>query len=213
MNNYPDLSSVQNKLLHYYAKHIHSKGIVPSLRQAAVDNGVSHAAIAQTLRALEAKGYIRRQDKYSRMIHLIKPYGEADAEIRNRMIPVIGTIAAGAPLYAQQQWDGMVAVDSSIYRGDHLFALRISGDSMKDAGILDGDLVICEPRQFARNGEIVAALINHEEATVKRFFRRKNHIELKPENPALKTIKYAFEEVLVQGKVVGLIRGPEAFAG
>ena len=82
---------------------------------------------------------------------------------------------------------------------------------MKSAGILDKDLVICEPRQFASNGDIVAALINHEEATVKRFFYRRTHIELKPENPDFQPMTYGHGEVLVQGKVIGLIREPGSF--
>jgi len=82
---------------------------------------------------------------------------------------------------------------------------------MKDAGIFNGDVVICEPRQFAKNGDIVAALINHEEATVKRFYLRKSHIELIPENPEFKAVTYGLGEVLVQGKVIGVIREPGAF--
>jgi len=83
----------------------------------------------------------------------------------------------------------------------------VKGDSMKDAAILDGDLVVCEPRQFAENGEIIVALVHQEEATVKRFFRRKNKIELRPENPAVETMTYGFNEVLIQGKVIGVQRG------
>jgi repressor LexA len=80
---------------------------------------------------------------------------------------------------------------------------------MKNAGLLDGDLAICEPRQYAQNREIVVALIREEEATVKRFFLHPDHIELRPENPAYDPIRYGFDEVLVQGKVVGIHRGPE----
>lgn len=80
---------------------------------------------------------------------------------------------------------------------------------MKGVAILEGDLVICEPRQYAENGEIVVALIHQEDATVKRFFLRQTHIELRPENPAYPPVKYNFDEVLVQGKVVGVQRGPE----
>ena len=80
---------------------------------------------------------------------------------------------------------------------------------MKDAAILDGDLVICEPRQFAENGEIVVALIHQEEATVKRFFRREKKIELRPENPLYKPTSYNFNQILIQGKVIGVQRGPE----
>ena len=109
-------------------------------------------------------------------------------------------------MYAQQEWDGTVVVDASRFNGDNLFCLRIQGDSMQGAGILDGDLVICEPRQYAENGEIVAALINGEEATVKRFFLRGDHIEMRPENAAYQTRRYSFGELLVQGKVIGVLR-------
>jgi repressor LexA len=123
----------------------------------------------------------------------------------------VGTIAAGLPLYAQQEWNGSLVLDPVLFKGEALFALKVKGDSMKDAGILSGDLVICEPRQYAQNGEIVAVLIHHEEATVKRFFLKPEGIELRPENPEFKAVTYGFGEVLVQGKVIGLVRGPESF--
>jgi repressor LexA len=129
---------------------------------------------------------------------------------RWRQVPIIGRITAGLPLYAQQEWDGSLVVDRAVFRGENLFALRVAGDSMKNAGILDGDLAVCEPRQYAENGEIVAALVGGEEATVKRFFVRKDHIELRPENPDYPPMRYGFGEVLVQGKVVGIQRGPES---
>ena len=109
-------------------------------------------------------------------------------------------------MYAQQEWDGSVVVDGTLFRGENLFCLRIKGDSMRDAGILDGDLVICEPRQYAMDGEIVAVLIQGEEATVKRFYHHPDHIEMRPENDAYPVMRYSFGELLVQGKVVGVIR-------
>lgn len=78
-------------------------------------------------------------------------------------MPVIGRISAGLPLYAQQEWDGTVVVDKDIFRGQNLFALRVKGDSMRNVGMLPGDIVICEPRQYAEDGEIVVALVNSEE--------------------------------------------------
>jgi repressor LexA len=125
---------------------------------------------------------------------------------RSRQVPIIGRITAGRPLYAKQEWDGTVVVDGNMFRHDQLFALRVQGDSMKNAGILPDDLVICEPRQFANDGEIVVALVNHEEATVKRFFLKKHRIELHPENEAYQVMAYGFGEVLIQGKVIGVQR-------
>ena len=90
-----------------------------------------------------------------------------------------------------------------------MYALRVKGESMKDAGILDGDFVVVKKQSTAENGEIVVALVHQEEATVKRFFHRKTHIELRPENPAYRSMTYAFNEILVQGKVVGVQRSPQ----
>ena len=200
------LTPTQQRLLDYLRRKIASDGRVPSLREAASDLAVSHAAVARTLRVLEAKGLLKREGRYGRTVHLLNRAREVSALQRGRDVPIVGRIAAGLPMYAQAEWDGSITVDAEVFRGQNLFALKVRGDSMKGAGILDGDLVICEPRQYAQNGEIVAALIHGEEATVKRFFRRADHIELRPENPSRPPMRYSFDEVLVQGKVVGLQR-------
>jgi len=206
---YPVLTEKQQKFLGYLESEITKTGKSPSLRQAASRLGVSHAAISQLIKALEEKGIIKRDGYYSRTIHLLNRARKTAGVMRWIEVPIIGNIAAGLPLYAQQEWAGSVVVDAAVYRGLNLFALKIKGDSMINVAILDGDLVICEPRQYAENSEIIVALVNQEEATVKRFFRRKGHIELRPENPAYKSITYAFNEILVQGKVIGVNRGPE----
>ncbi|MDJ0780321.1 MAG: transcriptional repressor LexA [Desulfosarcinaceae bacterium] len=201
-----ELTVKQQRFLDYLQAQIGRRGKAPSLRQAAVDLGVSHAAVAQTLKVLEEKGYVRREGRYSRTLHLLNRAREAAAVQRWREVPIIGRVTAGLPMYAQQEWDGSLVVDRDLFPGRDLFALKIRGASMRDAGILDQDLVICEPRQYARNGEIVVALIEGEEATVKRFFHYEDHIELRPENPDFSPMRYGFEQVLVQGKVVGLQR-------
>jgi len=206
---HPVLTPKQQKFLGYLESEINKTGKSPSLRQAAASMGVSHAAISQLIKALEKKGIIKRDGYYSRTIHLLNRARETAGAMRWIEVPIVGNIAAGLPLYAQQEWAGSVVIDAAVYHGLNLFALKVKGDSMVNAAILDGDLVICEPRQYAENGEIVVALVNQEEATVKRFFRRKGHIELRPENPAYKSMTYAFNEVLVQGKVIGVNRGPE----
>ena len=200
------LTPTQQRLLDYLRRKIASDGRVPSLREAASDLAVSHAAVARTLRVLESKGLLKREGRYGRTVHLLNRAREVSALQRGRDVPIVGRIAAGMPMYAQADWDGSITVDAEVFRGQNLFALKVRGDSMKGAGILDGDLVICEPRQYAQNGEIVAALIHGEEATVKRFFRRADHIELRPENPSRPPMRYGFDEVLVQGKVIGLQR-------
>ena len=204
----PSLTEKQQRVLDYLQHEIAGSGQAPSLRQAATDLGVSHAAIAQILKTLEEKGYLKREGRYSRTIYLLNQAREPAALQRWREIPIIGRVTAGLPMYAQTEWDGSTVLDATVFRGQNLFALRIQGDSMKDAGILDGDLAICEPRQYAQNGEIVVALINNEEATVKRFFLRKTHIELRPENTDYPSLRYGFSDVLIQGNVVGIQRGP-----
>lgn len=202
------LSARQQELFDYLGRMVHKEGRVPSLRQAAADLGISHAAVAQGLKVLEDKGCVKREGRYSRTVYLLNP-GQQAAAHRWREIPVIGRVTAGLPMYAQQEWDGTLVLDAALFKAQHLFALRVQGDSMRDAAILNGDLAICTPRQYARNGEIIVALVHHEEATVKRFFLHKKRIELRPANPEFRPMFYGFDEVLVQGKVIGVQRGPE----
>ncbi len=202
----PELTPGQQRLFDYLGKAIQRTGNTPSLRQAAGDLGVSHAAVSQGIKALEQKGVLKRQGRYSRTVHLIGPTGDKAAAQRWREVPVVGRITAGLPLYAQQEWEGSLVLDSGLFRGEYLFALRVQGDSMRGAGILDGDLAICTPRQYAQNGEIIVALIHEQDATVKRFFLHRDHVELRPENPDYPVMHYGFDEVLVQGRVIGIQR-------
>ncbi len=203
------LTPKQQRLLDYLRATVTASGASPSLRQAARDMGVSHTAVAQTLKRLAEKGLVRREGRYGRAVHLVNKAGGTAGHQRWQEVPVIGRITAGLPMYAQQEWEESVVVDGALYKGDNLFALRVKGDSMRDAGILHGDLAICKPRQYASDGEIVVVLIGGEEATVKRFFLRSDHIVLKPENPDYEIMRHGFDDVLVQGKVIGIQRGPD----
>ncbi|MCK5836000.1 MAG: transcriptional repressor LexA [Desulfobacula sp.] len=205
----PLLTKKQQRLFDYLKQEIQSKGCAPSLRTAASELDISHAAVAQTIATLEEKKYIRRQGKYSRTIHIFDNSGEIDPGQRQKIIPIIGNITAGLPIYAHQEWEGNILVDDKLYPGQNLFALKIQGHSMTNAGILDQDIAICKPRQYAHNKEIVVALIHNEEATVKRFFLHSESIELRPENPDFKPQIYEFDDVLIQGKVIGIIRTPQ----
>ena len=209
----PLLTEKQKRLLGYLQEEIGRTGSAPSLRTAAADLEISHAAVAQTLKTLEDKGYIRRQGRYSRTIHILDDAGDVDAGLSQKQIPIIGQITAGLPMYAQQEWEGSLIVDDRLYPGENLFALRIQGQSMKNAGILNQDIAICQPRQYAHNKEIVVALVHGEEATVKRFFLHPGFIELRPENPEFKPQTYDFDDVLIQGKVIGIVRTADAMAG
>jgi repressor LexA len=205
-----ELTDKQRQLLDYLTARMDEEGHIPTLRRAAADLGVSHTAVAQLMNQLEKKNVLAREGYYGRTIRLYPGNRENRRRQPGRELPVIGQVTAGLPMYAQQEWAGTVVVDSSVFPGDNLFCLRIKGQSMKDAGIFDGDLVVCEPRQYAENGEVVAVLIRGEEATVKRFFRYADHIELRPANAEYQVMCYPFGELLVQGKVVGVIRGRHA---
>lgn len=202
------LTKKQQMFFSYLKQRLQQDGRVPSLREAARELGVSHTAIAQLLAQLEKKNMVARAGRYSRTIRLLPPDAAQPQRTMGRAVPVIGQVTAGMPMYAQQEWDGSVIVDGNLFAGENLFCLRISGDSMQGAGIFDQDLVICEPRQYAENKEIVAVLIHNEEATVKRFFLQPDGIELRPENESYPVMRYGFGEILVQGKVIGVIRGP-----
>ncbi|MBW1641420.1 MAG: repressor LexA, partial [Deltaproteobacteria bacterium] len=132
----PKLTFKQQAFLNYLEKQIIQTGKAPSLRQAAADMNVSHAAISQTIKTLEEKGVLRREGRYSRIIHLLNRTGSPAGMMRWLEVPVVGHIAAGLPLYAQQQWDGTLVIDASVYRGKNLFALKVEGNSMKNAAIL-----------------------------------------------------------------------------
>ncbi|MCP4746295.1 MAG: transcriptional repressor LexA [Desulfobacteraceae bacterium] len=202
-----ELTPNQQRLLDYLQRTVDESGRSPSLRQTAEDMGISHTAVAQTLKKLEDKGYLKRQGRYSREIYLINRLRQTDGRHRWREIPVLGRVTAGMPMYAQQEWEDTLVLDQNFFNGPNLFALRIRGDSMRNAGILDNDLAICEPRQYAQNGEIVVALIYaDEDATVKRFFLHKDRIELRPENSDYEPLYYSFDQVLVQAKVIGIQR-------
>lgn len=202
-----ELTEKQQQFLDYLTVRMDEDGRIPSLREAAADLGVSHTAVAQLMNQLERKRFLEREGRYGRTIRLYPERKTEYRSARGRELPVIGQITAGLPMYAQQEWEGTVVVDESIFTGENLFCLRVKGQSMKDAGIFDSDLVVCEPRQYAENGEIVAVLIRGEEATVKRFFLYPDHIELQPANDAFPVMCYPFSDLLVQGKVVGVIRG------
>lgn len=205
-----ELTEKQRQFFNYLTERLDEDGRVPTLRQAAVDLGVSHTAVAQLMNQLEKRGVLARLGRYGRSIRLCRSAEEQGSAGKGRELPIIGQVTAGLPMYAQQEWAGTVLVDRAIFPGENLFCLTIKGRSMQDAGIFDGDLVVCEPRQYAENGEIVAVLIKGEEATVKRFFLYADHIELRPANEAFSVMCYPFSDVLVQGKVVGVIRGKHA---
>lgn len=201
---YEDLSLRQVDILNYIKKEIRSKGYPPSVREIGEAVGLSSSSTVHGhLNVLEQKGYIRRDPTKPRAIEITDG---ASSQIRKEMvnIPIIGKITAGQPILAIENIEDSFPVPLDfIGSNNDLFMLNVVGDSMVEAGILDGDYVIVEKVGYARNGEIVAALIE-DEATVKRFFKENGHIRLQPENPFMEPI--IVKDVKILGKVVGLFR-------
>ena len=190
------LTEKQLKVLEYLKKQA-PQGIPQTVREICKSTGIkSTSSVHAILNALEEQGYITRGAGTSRSIKI----EGISAPIQ---VPVVGKVTAGVPILAVEQIDEYIPFSAELANGRSLFALRVSGESMKLCGILDGDMVICEQTSAAENGEIVVAMIENE-ATVKRFFNEGSHIRLQPENPDFEPI--ISNNVVLLGRVVALIR-------
>lgn len=193
MNN---LSKTQNAIFEYIKNKISQTGVAPSVREIAAAVGLrSTSSVQYNLNILEKAGLIKRDANLKRTIRL------AGGAENIRHVPVIGTVTAGVPILATQQIEEYVAISG--VTGDELFALHVKGDSMINAGILNGDIVIVNQTPVAENGEIVVALID-DEATVKRFYQENDYIRLQPENDEYPPI--IVDNCTILGKVITLIR-------
>jgi len=190
------LTDSQQKVYDYLKSRTES-GLPPTVREICKATGLkSTSSVHAHLKTLERTGYINRDAGLNRAIHLA-------GEQNTIQVPIVGKVAAGQPILAVEEVEGYVPFCPPHQSNEEYFALNVRGDSMKDAGILTGDIVVAVKTPTARDGEIVVALIE-DEATVKRLFREKNRVRLQPENPAYQPI-YA-TDVLILGKVVAVFR-------
>ena len=202
----PALTARQQLILDFIEKIISTTGFPPSIRQIGEALGISSTnGVRAHLQALEKKGYIHRSLRTSRGIAMLDNVQRVVSAATQEAIPVpiLGRVTAGAPVLAVENYDGHLSLDPSLVKNDDVFALRVEGDSMIGAGILDGDYVLVRPQDTASNGDIVVALIE-DEVTVKRFYRESDGIRLQPENDRLAPIYVS--DVSICGKVTGLIR-------
>ncbi len=201
------LTERQNQLLKYIVEQIRDYNLPPSLSEMAEFLGVkSKRAAAKHLEALEEGGYIKTSGK-ARGITVLNSMRESIEKGIIR-VPLLGNIQAGSPHMAEEHIEDWINLPQTLVRGRRdVFVLKVRGDSMVNAGIFEGDLVIVRPTREAKNNDIVVALL-HDEATVKRFIQIKNRAYLKAENPDYANI-YPKEEWMIQGKVVGVIRNLE----
>lgn len=196
----PQLPPRQAQVLRLIRESLEKRGYPPSLRELAAGLEVSGTrAIEKHVQALERKGLLRRRGG-ARSIELLgRPTG-------GRKVPILGRVAAGRPILAEENREGELALDPSLARWEDCFLLRVRGDSMTGAAILDGDLVLVRPQKGAEDGEIVVAMLDGE-ATVKRLKLGGGRAMLKAENPAYKPMELGKDESSgILGKVVGVIR-------
>jgi len=196
----------QREIYDYIKQYIQKDGASPTLKQIAGAMSLSSlATVSEHLDALERKGLIERIFGEARGIRIMDDTDAIFDPVDAIQVPVIGYIAAGSPIEAIEDTSSTVAIPADLVsRNKRNFVLQVVGDSMIDAHIADGDMVICEQVNSVDNGEIVVAVVDGEFATLKRFFKEKNRIRLQPENPKMDPI-YA-TEVEIKGKVVGVIR-------
>jgi repressor LexA len=204
------LSERQQQVLDYIKKTVAERGYPPSVREIGEALGLSSPSTVHShLSALVAAGALRRDPSKPRAIVVVGEAAEASPPSprsdRVRDVPLLGRIAAGTPILAAEQIDEVIPLPVDLVGNDPVFLLEVKGDSMVDAGILDGDLVAVRSQKDARDGEIVAALIDGEEATVKRLRRRGGKVILEAENPAYEPLVYA-DGVELVGKVVSVLR-------
>ncbi|GEA15323.1 MAG: repressor LexA [Moorella sp. (in: firmicutes)] len=200
-----DLTPRQEMVLNYIRHFIEVHGYPPTVRDICRATGLrSSSTVHGHLNRLEKKGYIRRDPTRSRAIEILTPHPGLPHTSRNIVsIPLLGKITAGQPILAVENIEEVFPLSSELAGSEDAFMLQVQGDSMIEAGILEGDYLIVRPQDRAENGDIVVALLG-DEATVKYFYRYEDHIELVPANSRLQPIKT--REVSILGKVIGLYR-------
>lgn len=207
----PKISARQQQVLDFIRETVAGRGYPPSVREIGEAVGLSSPSTVHShLSSLARAGLIRRDPTKPRAIEVLaaKPAerGLPAAEQSNvRAVPLVGRIAAGRPILAEEEVEDIMALPTDLVGSGPVFMLTVHGDSMIDAGILDGDYVVVRSQPDANDGDIVAALVNEEEATVKRLHRRNGKVILEAENPAYEPMEFD-QGVRVLGKVVSVLR-------
>ncbi|MDT8862842.1 transcriptional repressor LexA [Alkalihalobacillus sp. MEB130] len=201
------LSKRQIEILDFIKVEVKKKGYPPSVREIGEAVGLaSSSTVHGHLSRLEKKGYIRRDPTKPRAIEVLELDNETThvPDKKTTYVPVLGKVTAGLPITAIENIEDYLPLPEHLVTGDNTYVLVIQGDSMIEAGIFDGDMVIVRQQQTANNGDIIVAMTEEDEATVKRFFREKDYIRLQPENSTMAPI--LLKECTVLGKVIGVFR-------
>ena len=200
------LTKRQNDILTYIKEYIVSHGYPPTIREIGADLGISSpATIHAHLANLENKGFIKKQNSKNRAIELLVENEFEKKDDATVNVPLLGKITAGSPIEAIENPDEYFALPAFLIpKNKEVFTLNVSGCSMINAGILDGDIVIVEKRNTARNGEIVVAMTEDNEVTLKTYYKENGYFRLQPENDTMEPI--ILNNVIILGKAIGLYR-------
>lgn len=194
------LTKRQAQILEYIKNFISENNYAPSYREIGRHfNLTSTATIAEHIESLKAKGHLDHEENLARSIQITVNSANEEGFF---MIPLLGSIAAGKPIEAIRTNETLDIPKDMM--GNNVFALKVKGESMIEDGILNGDYIIVEQTRTAKNGDIVVALIDHDNVTLKRFYKEKDRIRLQPANSAMKPMY--FSKIAIQGKVKGVIR-------
>ena len=204
-----DLTSRQRQVLEFIDAEVRDRGYPPSVREIGEAVGLSSSSTVHAhLAALQDKGYLTRDPTKPRAIEIHYEAGSGSVLERRpvRHVPLVGDVAAGTGVLAAENIEESVPMPEDFTGAGQLFMLRVHGESMIDAGILDGDYVVVRQQPTAEAGEVVIAGIPGEEATVKTLLRRRGKVVLRPENPAMDELVFDPDDVQIYGKVVSLLR-------
>jgi repressor LexA len=199
-----ELTERQKEVFEFIKEYISSHRYPPTLREVANHFSISVKGSFDHVRALKKKAFIRCDLKRSRAIEIIKDRESKEAKVE--LIPLIGKVAAGKPILAEENFEGSIEIPSGMLHGGQHFALHVKGDSMKNAGILDGDIAVIHQMDVANHGDIVVALLD-DSATLKRLCIEKNRFKLKAENDAYPAI-YS-RDIKILGKLIFILRSYE----
>jgi repressor LexA len=195
------LTKRQREILDFIKSYIKKHNYPPTIREVADGFEISVKGSYDHIKAIEKKEYIRCNLNRSRAIEILDNDEQSDTVTKK--VPILGSVAAGQPLFAEENFDGTIAIPSDFVGKGKCFAVKVKGDSMKDAGILDGDIAIIDHRDMAENGEIVVAMVD-EAVTLKRLYLEKNRIKLQSENTDFPPIYTRNAKIL--GKLACVVR-------
>ncbi len=201
-----DLTGRQREILELIRRTVQQRGYPPSVREIGAALGLSSPSTVHShLSALVKLGYLRRDPSKPRAIEVVDAGGATSPRTGVRDVPLLGRVAAGTPILAEEDIEDIFPLPSSLVGSGPVFMLRVRGDSMVEAGILEGDYVVVRQQPDAEDGEIVAVLVGGEEATIKRLQRRQGKVVLLSDNPAYQPMVFE-ADVQLLGKVVSVLR-------